>query len=140
MANRNSNNTKNGVKDEYGDLKANALNPVNVNPQFMGDYPLPKATMSKIPELPPSVKAATESPAINRPPKSPGPALGPYFQFITTDLNKMLWMGSALIFRHVSFDQPSIEFICDLKVDYNWEVLYENIFDLCAYRVNIFVE
>ncbi|CAF1179193.1 unnamed protein product [Rotaria sordida] len=140
MANRNWNNDENDIKDKYGDLKANAPNPVNINPQVMGDYPQPKATTSKIPELPPSVVADTESPAINRPPKSPGPALGPYFQFISTDINKMLWMGSALIFRHVSFNQPNIEFICDTKVDYNWEILYENIFDLCAYRVNIFIK
>ena len=26
------------------------------------------------------------------------------------------------------------------KVDYNWEILYENIFNLRAYRVNLFIE
>jgi hypothetical protein len=52
----------------------------------------------------------------------------------------MLWMGSVLIFRHVSFDQPHIEFMCDVKVGYKWETLYENIFDLRAYRINLFIE
>jgi hypothetical protein len=128
------------MADENGDLNANSANPVNMHPQFMGDYPQPKPTTSKIPDLPPSTEAATESPGINRPPKPPGPALGPFFQFISTDLKKMLWMGSVLIFRHVSFDQPHIEFICDVKVGYKWETLYENIFDLRAYRINLFIE
>ena len=140
MSHENSDDVENGAKDRYGDFKADATNPVNPNPEFLGDYPKPEATTSKIPEMPPSTEAATESPAINRPPKPPEHALGPFYHFITTDLKKMLWLGSALIFRHVSFDQPKIEFICDVKVDYNWEVLYENIFDMCAYRVNIFIE
>jgi hypothetical protein len=140
MAYENSNNVEDGMKDKHGDYYATAPNPINTNPQFMGDYPQPKATTTKIPEMAPSTEAATESPAINRPPKPPGPALGPYFQFISTDLEKMLWMGSALIFRNISFDRPHIEFICDARVDYNWEILYENIFDLRAYRVNIFIE
>jgi hypothetical protein len=131
---------ENGEKDRNGDLDANAPNPVNTNPQFMGDYPPPKATTTEIPELPPSVKAITDSPGINRPPKPPGPALGPFLNFISTDLNKMLWIGSVLIFRHISFDRPKIKFICDMKVDYNWEILYENIFDLRAYRINLFIE
>ncbi|CAF2835243.1 unnamed protein product [Rotaria sp. Silwood2] len=140
MVHENLNNAEYDIKDKNGDLDTNAPNPVNTNPQFMGDYPQPKSTTSKVPEMSPSVEAATGSPAINRPPKPPGPALGPFFQFISTDLKKMLWIGSALIFRHVSFNQPNIEFVCDPKVDYNWEILYENIFDLCAYRVNIFIE
>ncbi|UJR10873.1 hypothetical protein I4U23_015060 [Adineta vaga] len=128
------------VKDKHGDYKVNAPNPVNSDPQFMGDYPEPKPTTSKIPDLPPSTEAPTESPALNRPPKPPGPALGPYFNFITTDLDKMLWMGSALIFRQISFDRPHIEFICDVNVDYDWEILYENLFDMCAYRINMSIE
>lgn len=127
-------------KDENGDLLATEPNPVNPNPQFLGDYPAPRETTSKIPEMSPPTEAPTESPAINRPPKPPGPALGPHFQFITTDLERKLWIGSALIFRHVSFDRPTIEFHSDAKVDYQWEILYENIFDLCAYRVHLFIE
>ncbi len=120
-----------------GDLNAN---PVNMHPQFIGDYPQPKVTTSKIPDLPPSIQAATESPGLNRPPRSPGPVLGPFVQFISTDLEKMLWMGIVLIFLHVSFDQPHIEFICDVKVGYKWKTLYENIFDMRAYCINLFVE
>ncbi|CAF4381026.1 unnamed protein product, partial [Rotaria sordida] len=59
-----------------------------------------------------------QSPAINHPPKRPAPALGPYYHFIKTDLNKMLWLGSALVFRHVSFERPKIEFNCIPKLDY----------------------
>jgi hypothetical protein len=140
MTNENRNNVEDGIRDKYDDLFANAPNPVNVDPQFMGDYPQPKVTTSKIPEMAAPIEAATKSPGINRPPKPPGPELGPYFQFISTDLNKMLWIGSALIFRHVSFDQPNIEFVYDAKVDHDWEILYENLFDLCIYRVNIFIE
>jgi hypothetical protein len=136
MAAGNWNNTDDSITDENGDLDVNAPNPVNINPQFMGDYPKPKPTTSKIPEMTPSSEGST----INHPPKPPGTALGPYFQFITTDLKTMLWMGSVLIFRDVSFDQPKMEFICDAKVDYNWEILYENLFNLRAYRVNLFIE
>ncbi|CAF1272490.1 unnamed protein product [Adineta steineri] len=128
------------IVDKYGDFDANSANPVNLNPQFMGDYPEPKATTSKIPDLPPSTKAASGSPAVNRPPKPPGHALGPFLQFITTDLEEMLWIGSVLIFRHISFNQPDIVFIGDVKIDYNWEILYDNIFDLRAYRINLFIE
>jgi hypothetical protein len=77
---------------------------------------------------------------INRPPKPPGPALGPYYQFITTDLEKKQWIGSVLIFRHVSFDRPKIEFTSDVKINYEWEVLYKNLFDMCAYRINLNIE
>ncbi|CAF1180334.1 unnamed protein product [Rotaria sp. Silwood1] len=77
---------------------------------------------------------------VNRPPQPPGPALGPYFQFITTDLEKMLWVGSVLIFRHVSYNRPSIQFKAKVKVDFDWETLYENLFDMRAYRVNLNIE
>ncbi|CAF1415609.1 unnamed protein product [Adineta ricciae] len=129
------------TKDKHGDYLATASNPVNIDPQYMGDYPPPKFTTSKIPDLPPPTQSTTESPAINRPPKSPGEALGPFFQFITTDLNRMLWIGSALVFRHVSYTQPHIEFLGgnNTSINYTWEILYENIFDLRAYRVNIFI-
>ncbi|CAF5175608.1 unnamed protein product, partial [Rotaria sp. Silwood1] len=30
---------------------------------------------------------------VHRPPRSPEPSLGPYFQFISTDLENMLWIG-----------------------------------------------
>ena len=126
--------------DHNHDLDANAPNPVNSHPQFTGDYPPPKFTTTKVPAPPPPTQAATESPAINRPPKPPGPALGPFFQFITTDLNRMLWIGSALIFRHISFDQPHLQFDCDVQINYQWEILYENIFNLRAYRVHLFIE
>ena len=77
---------------------------------------------------------------INRPPKPPGDALGPYYQFLTTDLEKMQWIGSVLIFRHVSYERPKVEFTSDVKIDYDWEVLYENVFNLCAYRINLRIE
>jgi hypothetical protein len=140
MATKNWNNIEDGIKDENSDLDVNAANPVNIHPQFMGDYPQPKPTTSKIPDMNPISEPTAGSSVINHPPKPPGNILGPYFQFISTDLKTMLWMGSALIFRHVSFDQPKIEFICDAKINYNWEILYENLFNLRAYRVNIFIE
>ena len=74
---------------------------------------------------------------INRPPKPPGLALGPYYQFLTTNVEKMQWIGSALIFRSILFDQPKIELISEVKVDYDWETLYENLFDMRAYRINL---
>lgn len=77
---------------------------------------------------------------VQRPPRPPGPALGPYYQFVTTDLKKMLWIGSALIFRHVSYPQPSIKFDSVVKVKHDWEVLYDNLFGMRAYRVNINIE
>ncbi|CAF3052953.1 unnamed protein product [Rotaria sp. Silwood2] len=77
---------------------------------------------------------------VNRPPQPPGPALGPYFQFITTDLENMLWVGSVLIFRHVSYDRPIIQFKAKVKVDFDWETLYENLFNMRAYRINLNVE
>jgi hypothetical protein len=140
MADGKWNNAENGNTDRYGDLKAVAPNPVNTSPQFMGDYPAPKLTTSKIPDVVPSTKSMAESPAINHPPAPPGTTMGPYIHFITTDLKEMLWMGSILIFRHISFDPPKIEFRGDTKTDYNWEVLYENLFDLRAYRVNLFIK
>ncbi|CAF2139093.1 unnamed protein product [Rotaria magnacalcarata] len=78
--------------------------------------------------------------SVQRPPRPPGPALGPYYQFITTDLKSMQWIGSALIFRHVSCARPSIEFKAQAVVTYDWEVLYENLFDMRAYRVNLSIE
>ncbi|CAF0949117.1 unnamed protein product [Rotaria sordida] len=75
-----------------------------------------------------------------RPPRPPPPAMGPYYQFITTDLEKMLWVGSVLILRHVSYDQPTIEFTAKVKVAYDWEILYENLFDMRVYRINLNIE
>ena len=131
-----------GARDSRGDLIADAPNPVNPNPQHNADYPKPQSTTTSIPNMPaPSSSTATvQAPAINRPPRPPGPALGPYFQFLQTDLNKMLWIGSALIFRHVSFDRPKIEFNCKPKLDYTWDILYDNLFNLRIYRVNISIE
>jgi hypothetical protein len=131
---------RNDMKDKNGDWYATARNPVNPNPQFMGDYPQPKPTTTKIPDIAPFIETRTEPTTINHPPRPPETTLGPYFQFISTDLKKMLWMGSVLIFRHISYGQPEIEFICDIKVDYNWEILYKNLFNMCAYRVNLFIE
>jgi hypothetical protein len=129
-----------GVKDEYGDLDANAPNPVNPNPHDSGDCPKPQPTTSKLQGLPAPVPVSVHSPHITRPPQRPAPALGPYYQFITTDLNKMLWFGSALLIREVSFEQPTIEFFCEPKLDYTWEILYDNIFNMRAYRINISIE
>ncbi|CAF3163824.1 unnamed protein product [Rotaria sp. Silwood2] len=77
---------------------------------------------------------------VQRPPRPPESAMGPYFQFITTDLENMLWIGSVLIFRHVSYEQPTIEFTAKVKVDYDWEILYEDLFDMRAYRINLNIE
>ena len=129
-----------GDRDKHGDLKADAPNPVNPHSQSSSDYPAPQRTTTKIPEMPQVPSTNAQSPAINRPPKQPGPALGPYYQFIKTDLNKMLWLGSALILRHVSFDRPKIEFRCEPKIDFNWEVLYDDFFNMRIYRVNISIE
>ena len=123
-----------GTTDEYGDLDPNAPNPVNPNPQDNGDYPKPKPSSVKIKEMP------THTTAANHPAKRSGPALGPYYQFIKTDLNKMLWLGSALIFRHISFERPKIEFSSKPKLDYSWDILYDNLFDMRVYRVNISIE
>src|SRR4051812_8403630 len=112
MAHENGRFVGNVVTDKYNDFDANGPNPINNDPQFMGDYPPPKATTSKIPDISPPPDTTTETSESNRPPRPPGPALGPFFQFISTDLDKMLWIGSVLIFRHVSFDQPHIEFDC----------------------------
>ncbi|CAF0958615.1 unnamed protein product [Adineta ricciae] len=128
------------VKDKNGDLDANAPNPVNPHPQNNEDCPTPKPTTTTIEDLPAPTPVSLKSPHITRPPQRPGPALGPYYQFLTTDLNQMLWYGSALIFREISFDQPTIDFFCEPKLDYSWEVLYDNIFNMRAYRVNISIE
>ncbi len=104
MTDQNGDNAERVIRDKTGDLNANSANSVNIHPQFVGDYPQPKPTTSKIPDLPPSTQVAMESLGLNCPPKPPGPALGLFFQFISTDLEKMLWIGIILIFRHVSFD------------------------------------
>lgn len=78
--------------------------------------------------------------SVSRPPRPPGPALGPYFQFITTELDKMLWIGSILLFRHVDYQVPTIQFVSVAKVEFAWEVLYENLFNMRAYRINLFIQ
>jgi hypothetical protein len=70
----------------------------------------------------------------------PKPNLGPYYHFITTDLNQMLWIGSALIFRHISFGRPKIKFSCEPKLDFNWDILYDNLCGMRIYRINISIE
>ena len=129
-----------GIRDKYGDLESESPNPANPNPHSNADCPPPKPTTSKLEELPPPVPVSIQSPHITRPPNRPGPALGPYYQFLNTDLDKMLWFGSALILRDKSYDQPKIEFISDVQLDYNWEILYDNICNMRAYRVNISIE
>lgn len=101
---------------------------INTNPSSNSEYS----------EL--NIHGGVKLSALNRPPKPPGRALGPYFQFIRTDLERMLWIGSALVFRHVSLDRPKVEFISEAKIDYSYEVLYENLFDMRAYRINLHVE
>ncbi|CAF0772633.1 unnamed protein product [Rotaria sordida] len=129
-----------GIKDQFGDLIANSPNPANPNPRNNSDCPKPKPKMSTVEDLPPPVSVSLETPTVTRPPKRFASTLGPYYQFITTDLNKMLWIGSALIFCEISFDQPKIEFFCEPKVDYNYEILYENLFNMRIYRINISIE
>lgn len=115
----NIDNADAGVKDAHGDLDANSPNPANPNPESNTDCPQLKPTISKIEELSAPVQVSEQSPNVTRPPKPSGPSLGPYYQFITTDINKMLWFGSVLIFRDVSYDQPNMEFFCEPKIDYN---------------------
>jgi len=63
-------------KVEFFDL--NQPNPVNKNPRFLGDYP----------KIEPHCSTIESQPGwLRRPPKSPDDALGPYFQFLTTDLD-----------------------------------------------------
>ena len=128
-------------KDSSGDSKSDydldAPNPANLNPHDNGDCPAPKGHAYTVPAMPATSNPGALSPAINRPPRPPGPALGPYYHFIRTDLDKMLWLGSVLIFRQVSFERPKIEFFSEAKVDFSWEVLYDNLFDMRAYRVSL---
>ncbi|CAF0953173.1 unnamed protein product [Adineta steineri] len=130
-----------GAVDKSGDLYADAPNPVNPNPQSNTDYPIPKPTTTKIKDMPlPSNDTPAKAPSINRPPRNPGPALGPYYHFIKTDLNQMLWLGSALIFREISFERPKIEFFSQPKLEHTWEILYDNLFNMRIYRINISIE
>jgi hypothetical protein len=121
-------------KQENSDLKINAS---EVGTENLSSYPeyteLPNEDMH-------STHDTIIAPALNRPPQPPEHALGPYFQFITTDLEKMLWIGSALIFRHVSLDRPKIKFFSEANVNYDWDVLYEDLFNMRAYRINLQIE
>jgi hypothetical protein len=128
--------------DKHGNLDVNAPNPVNQNPKYNGDYPKPKPTTTKIKELhfPPASHTDSRPSAINCLPRQPGPALGPYFHFKETDLNEMIWFGSALIFRHISFERPTIEFHSKPKLDFSWELFYEKLFNMQIYRINISIE
>jgi len=85
-------------------------------------------------------KIGIEIDGVNHPPRMPASKLGPFFQFVRTDLKEMLWIGSALILQHISLDQPKIEFTCQTKVNFNWEILYENLFDFRIFRVNLFLQ
>ncbi|CAF0795217.1 unnamed protein product [Adineta ricciae] len=125
---------------KYRNLNANDPNPVNPNPQSNTDCPPPRQHTTKIKAMPLPSNTNAKTPSISRPPRKPGPALGPYYHFISTDLNRMLWLGSALIFREISYDRPQIEFTSEAKLDFNWEILYDNIFNMRAYRVNISIE
>lgn len=84
--------------------------------------------------------AETQSPGVNRPPKPPGDYCGPYLQFITTKGDK--WYGSMLLFRHVNLAKPRLLMESDngAKVEEpEWEVLYEEIYGMTAWRVNLTV-
>ena len=129
-----------GATDKYGDFDVNAPNPVNPNPDDSGDCPTPKPTQTTIESLSAPTPVSDESPSMTRPPVRTSSALGPYYQFLTTDLNRMLWFGSALILREVSYDRPRIEFSCEPQLDYNWEILYDNIFNMRVYRINLSIE
>ena len=52
----------------------------------------------------------------------------------------MRWCGSALLLREVAFDRPTMEFFCEPKLDYDWEVLYDDLFGMRAYRIHISIE
>ena len=77
---------------------------------------------------------------INRPPKAPGQHLGPYLQFLTTDLKKNQWFGSILLFQHVSFDRPTIELLGNVQIESTWETLEENLWEMRAYRINLTID
>lgn len=85
--------------------------------------------------------AETQSPGVNRPPKSPGDYCGPYWQFITTQGDE--YRCSALLFRYTHLEKPRL----DLETDNgakttvtDWEVLYEDIFGMTAWRINLTVQ
>lgn len=85
--------------------------------------------------------AQTQSPGVNRPPKPPGDACGPYWQFITTKGDE--WYGSALLFRHTNLAKPRLELSTDDGArihEPDWEVLYESIFGMTAWRINLTVQ
>jgi hypothetical protein len=63
---------------KLGDLDPDASNPVNIKPQFTGDYSPPKVTISKIPDISPPAEVTTELSGITRPPKPSGVTLGPF--------------------------------------------------------------
>jgi len=85
--------------------------------------------------------AESQTPAINRPPKPPGDYCGPYFQFITT--KDSTWYGSCLLLRHRHLVRPRIHMETDTgaKIEEpEWEVLYEDVFGLTAWRVSVALE
>lgn len=131
----------NGAKvDENGDLLAYAPNPVNPDSPQHSACPKTEPPPMTSEDLSSPVPVSTGAPQITHPPPKPKSALGPYFQFLTTDLEQMLWLGSALILRDISYAQPKIEFFAEQKLDFHWEILYDNIRDMRAYRINIAIE
>ncbi|CAF3338499.1 unnamed protein product [Rotaria socialis] len=80
---------------------------------------------------------ATMEYVVKRPPKPAGCRMGPYLQFVTTDLENMFWIGSIVIFRHISYRRPTIEFTAEVKIAYDWEILYENLLSIRAYQINL---
>jgi hypothetical protein len=96
-----------GARYICGNLRMKDPNPANPNPQHNGDYPKSEPS-------------------------------GPYYQFITTDLNEKRWLGSALIFHRISLPRPEIELHrFGEKVDCDYCMLYDNLFDMRIYRINI---
>ncbi|CAF2187173.1 unnamed protein product [Rotaria magnacalcarata] len=56
---------------------------------------------------------------VQRPPRPPACRMRPYLQFVTTDLENKLWIGSILIFQHISYRRPTIEFTAEVKIAYD---------------------
>lgn len=123
------------LRDENGDLHPNSLNPVNPHPPYPGAYPPCEQRRSRLPPL----EEREESTTIGRSNHFSVDRAGPFFQLVTTDVDARRWLASVLIIKKRLLDDPKLHFTSenDLRVDQQWEVLDENFFDFCLYRVNL---
>lgn len=137
----------NGTNAGQPDLSAaHDLNPINPGgpdslPTINDGTGLPGERRPDSPDDPAPAEpkyAETQSPGVNRPPKPPGDYCGPYYAFQGTSGNT--WYGSALLFRHINLAKPTLKLRAhdgsNVK-EPEWEVLYENVFGMTAWRVNL---